>query len=93
MAIRKRRMQRDEDERDAVHAPEWTSGNDHDPGVTIVALFAFLGATLLWSSGRRDGAAARLPRLFGVGLGAASALWLLRRRHRRRPPCAREQSS
>jgi hypothetical protein len=94
MATGKRRVHLGADERSAVHAPDWTTGNDHDPGVTIVALFAFLGASLLWrSSGRQEGAASRLPRVVAIGLGAASAVLLLRLRRRRRPPCAPEPSS
>jgi hypothetical protein len=86
MATRKRRVHLSADELGAVHAPDWTRGNDHDPGVTIVALFAFLGASLLWrSSGRREDAASRLPRVVAVGLGAASAVLLLRLRRRRKP--------
>jgi hypothetical protein len=95
MATRKRRVHLGGDERGAVHAPDWTTGNDHDPGVTLLALFAFLGVSLLWqSSGRGEGAASRLPRAVAVGLGAASAVWLLLRLRRRRGPlCAREPSS
>ena len=80
--------------RGAVDSPDWTPRNEHDPGVTLLALFAFLGASLLWrSSGQREGAASRLPRVFAVGLGAASAVLLLRLRRRGRPTCAREPSS
>jgi hypothetical protein len=43
MATRKRRVHLGGDERGAVHAPDWTTRNDHDPGVTLIALFGFLG--------------------------------------------------
>jgi hypothetical protein len=71
----------------SAHEPDWSNWNYHDPGVTLVALFGFLGAALLWqSSGRREGAASTLPRVLGVGLGAARAMFLLRQRYRRKPP-------
>jgi hypothetical protein len=51
-------------ERVAAYAPEWTGGNDSDPGVTLVELFAFLTESLLYRAGlipeRGHGAAIRL---------------------------------
>ena len=35
-------------ERVAVYAPEWTGGNDSDPGVSLIELFAFLAESLLY---------------------------------------------
>jgi hypothetical protein len=32
----------------AAYAPEWTGGNDSDPGVTLIELFAFLTESLLY---------------------------------------------
>lgn len=94
MATNQRRIHWGRDGQMSAHEPDWTTWNDHDPGVTLIALFGFLGAALLWqSSAWREGATLRLPRVLGVGLGAASAVWLLRRRHRRRRPWEREQSS
>lgn len=94
MATNQRRIHWDGDGQMSAHEPDWTTWNDHDPGVTLIALFGFLGAALLWqSSAWREGTASRLPRVLGVGLGAASAVWLLRRRHRRRSTWEREQSS
>ncbi len=78
----------------AAHAPDWTTWNDHDPGVTLLVLFGFVAAGLLWpSSGRRQRAGSTLYRMLGVGLGAAGATWLLLRRRRRRPPCERAPGS
>jgi hypothetical protein len=75
-----------------VRVPGWSTGNDHDPGTTLLALFGFLGAGLLWRlSGRREGAASRLSRVLGVGLGSASVSWLLTR-CRPQPPRARAQN-
>lgn len=62
--------------------PDWTNWNDHDPGVTLVAMFAFLAVGLLWLSApqkRRSG----LSRLIAAGLGVAGAAWLVRQCHRR----------
>ena len=71
----------------SVHEPDWTDFNDHDPGVTLVTVFAFLAAGLLWrSSGWRRAPGSGLFGVLGVGLGVVSAAaWLLRRRRRRRP--------
>ena len=78
MSARQPRTRRDVDGRVPSHAPDWTDTNEHDPGLTVLALFAFLGTGLLWySSGRREGAATNLPGLLGVGLGAAGAARLL----------------
>ena len=35
-------------ERVAAHTPEWTGGNDSDPGISLVELFAFLTESLLY---------------------------------------------
>lgn len=32
----------------ATHTPEWTDHGDHDPGITLVELFAFLAESLLY---------------------------------------------
>jgi hypothetical protein len=47
----------------ATHVPEWTSANTHDPGVTLLELFAFLTTDLMYrehASDGRSGAAQRL---------------------------------
>jgi len=31
--------------------PDWTDGNQHDPGVTLLELFAWLGGALMFSLG------------------------------------------
>ena len=94
MATNQRRIHSGRNGQISAHEPDWTTWNEHDPGVTLVALFGFLGAALLWqSSSGREGAASRLSRVLGVGLGAAAAVWLLRPRHRRRRPWERELSS
>ena len=78
----------------SAHEPDWTTRNAHDPGVTLVALFGFLGAALLWQSSEcGERARLRLPCVLGIGLGAASAVWLVRQRYRRSPPTGREPSS
>ncbi|MDQ3473958.1 MAG: hypothetical protein M3447_09500 [Acidobacteriota bacterium] len=79
---------RGRDEQVSAYDPDWTNWNDHDPGVTLVTLFGFLAAGLLWrSSGRQQRAGSGLYRVLAVGLGAAgAAAWLLRRRRRRRRP-------
>jgi hypothetical protein len=33
------------------HFPDWTGGNVHDPGITLLELFAFLAENLLYRSG------------------------------------------
>jgi len=82
------------DEHMSAHEPDWSTWNDHDPGLTLLALFGFLAAGLVWqSSVREQGWHSRLYRVLGVGLGAAGAVWLLRRLRRRRPPWEREPSS
>ena len=94
MVTKQRRIHWGRDGQRSAQEPDWTTWNDHDPGVTLLALFGFLGVALLWQpSAWREGAASRLIRLLGVGLGAAGAVWLLRRRHRRSPPCEGAQSS
>src|SRR5262249_40742436 len=35
-------------ERVAVYTPDWTGGNDSDPGVSLIELFAFLAESLLY---------------------------------------------
>ena len=55
----------------AEHAPEWTDHNVSDPGITLLTLFAFLAAGLLYAAGvelwrrrrrrRDDRAHRRLP--------------------------------
>ena len=35
-------------ERLAAFSPKWTEGNDSDPGVMLLEVFAFLGETLLY---------------------------------------------
>jgi hypothetical protein len=84
MTEREHPLHGDRDERLPAYAPGWTEGNIHDPGIMLLSLFAFLGATLLWQSGRREGAASGLSRLAGVGLGVVSAAGLLRLCWRRR---------
>lgn len=61
----------------AVHAPDWTDANESDPGVTILALFAFLTESLLQRSGaipeRARRSAARLARAaFSIAEGRAT---------------------
>ena len=34
--------------RAVLNAPAWTDGNQSDPGITLVQLFAFLGESLLY---------------------------------------------
>lgn len=51
---------RDLGARVAVYDPDWTHANQHDPGVTIVELFAFLGESMLYRSERVPGLRARL---------------------------------
>lgn len=57
----------------AVHAPDWTEGNEADPGVTVLSLFAFVAESLALRGGtmperaRRD--AARLARAASVLAG------------------------
>jgi hypothetical protein len=50
----------------AVHAPDWTEGNESDPGVTILTLFAFVAESLALRSGatseRTRRSAARLAK-------------------------------
>lgn len=43
-------------------APQWTDSDAHDPGVTLVALFAFLGEVLAYRSGLLSEPARRLAR-------------------------------
>jgi hypothetical protein len=87
MATHQRPGRRGRDEHVSAHEPDWSTWNDHDPGVTLLSLFGFLLAGLLWkSSKQRQGAGSGLYRVLGAGLGAAAAAWLLRRRRRRRPP-------
>jgi len=75
----------------SAQQPDWTTRNDHDPGVALVALFGFLGAALLWqSSGCGGRARLRLPCVLGMGLGVASAVWLVRQRYWRSPPTVPE---
>ncbi|MEO8188873.1 MAG: hypothetical protein ABI682_00920 [Acidobacteriota bacterium] len=58
-----------------AHVPDWTGGQDSDPGVTIVELFAFLAETLLSSAtvltdegrGAARRASAALSALAGTG--------------------------
>ncbi len=69
----------------SAHEPDWTNWNEHDPGITLVALFAFLAASFLWqSSNARERAGSRLPRAIGAGLGVASAVVLLRQCYRKK---------
>ena len=63
-------------------APEWADPNTHDPAITIVELFAFVGDRLL-AYGETIAAEARLPsRRWVVAIGAVASLgllWLSRR--------------
>jgi hypothetical protein len=34
--------------RDRFRSPAWTDGSDHDPGIALLELLAFLGDTLSW---------------------------------------------
>ena len=87
MTIRELRVRRDREETVPAHAPEWSEGNEHDPGVTLLALCGFLGSSLLWQfSGRKEGAASRLSRWLAAAVCAASGALLLRRGRRRRRP-------
>jgi hypothetical protein len=60
----------------AAHSPEWTGGEDSDPGVTLVELFAFLTESLLFRANqipeRGRSSALRLAQ-FASALAAASA--------------------
>ncbi len=77
-----------------TRVPDWTNWNEHDPGVTIVALFGFVATGLLWHlSGRQHGSGSKLYRVIGVGLSAASVALLLRQRRRRRRPSDPESAS
>jgi hypothetical protein len=63
--------------------PEWTDFNDQEPGITLVELFAFLGAGLLADRALTIG---RYRRNYGRMLGALAAglcgIYMCRRRRK-----------
>ncbi len=69
MATHQRRVYKGSDGQVPAHEPDWSTRNDHDPGVTLLTLFGFLGAGLLG---------------LGLGAAGAAWL-LRQRRRRRRP--------
>lgn len=60
----------------AVQAPQWTSSNESDPGITLVELLAFLGESLRFraGSGGGSGSGLRRPMFFAGRLLDAAAL-------------------
>jgi hypothetical protein len=45
----------------AVHAPQWTSSNESDPGIVLVELLAFLGESLRFRAGPGGGSSSASP--------------------------------
>jgi hypothetical protein len=73
-------------QRIAVHSPEWTDLTPHDPGVTLVELFAFITETLLYRVNRLPPKAyVAFLRLLGVELRAPAAASVTLRFARSRP--------
>ena len=68
----------------AVYAPEWTDTSPHDPGITLLELFAFLGESLLGRADRDPVLRARLlaeiGRLERVSVAACDDATLVRPR-------------
>lgn len=61
-------------ERVKAHAPDWTGGNDSDPGVTLVELFAFLAETLLYRANQiPQRGRVRAAQLAGAALALAKS--------------------
>ena len=79
-------------QRTPVAAPAWTDPNSHDPGITMLGLFAFLATGLLYrAGGQGDGERTRSwAGALGVGLGGAAVamLYAKSRSHRRTHPDA-----
>jgi hypothetical protein len=69
----------------AAHAPEWTDNSDSDPGVALLALFAFVTESLLYRQNlipeRGRASAARLATLAQALAGATAAGTLERPRY------------
>ena len=64
-------------------ATGWTDQNQHDPGITMLGLFAFLTSSLLYrAGGPSDGGRTRSwAGALGVGLGAAAVtVWYAKSR-------------
>jgi hypothetical protein len=56
-----------------AHAPDWTGGNDSDPGITLVELFAFVAETLLYRANQiPERGRASAARLAGLALALAA---------------------
>jgi hypothetical protein len=58
-------------------APTWTGANVHDPGITLVELFRFLGETLGYSHEPKRRRTARRRKLAVAAL-VLVAVWLAR---------------
>src|SRR5262245_24877600 len=70
--------------RERVRTPEWTDANVHDPGITLVELFAYLAEASLW---RFDQVGEREAVL--LSRAVASSLALLQRAKAPASPIAR----
>lgn len=62
----------------AVHAPDWTSSNESDPGIVLVEVLAFLGESLRYRAGAGGGSTStsglKRPVFFAGRLLDAAAL-------------------
>ena len=70
----------------SFHPPTWTDFNDHDPGVTLVELFAFLAETLLELIDEINEQQSRRRRRWAfldVGTSGLGILWMSASAHRK----------